>query len=174
MVKVFRGSVALLTLGGLAVLPACGGGSGSGSSAGQGIQLITGSGATGATGGSGSGYLPGSLGLFQINSRSYRIRQVGSIRTRGFVPALDYSGPAGCAGRIFEVNPTTVFRYTAHNAELQDGNTIFYFPAPPRVYQHTLAWHLRFLGTGENDDVTVAVYCPPPPASIPPIPQSQS
>jgi hypothetical protein len=174
MVKVWRGFVAPLVLGALVVLPACGGGSGGGTSAGQGIQFITGSGATGATGSSGGGYLPGSLGLFQINSHTYRIHQVGSVRTQGFVPALDYSGPAGCGGRIFEVTPTAVFRYTAHNAELQDGSTIFYFPTPPRVYQHTLAWHSHFLGTGENDNVTVAIYCPLPAASVPAIPQSQS
>lgn len=168
------------------MLPACSSsgnaGGSSGSGAAPGIVFITGSGATGASGATGSsgssgasgdtGFVPGAVALFQINSQTYRVHQIGYIRTSGFVPALDYSGPAGCSGRIFEVNSKTVFRYTAHNAEMQEGATIFYFPSPPLVYHHTLAWHSHFFGSGESDDVSAAVYCPLPPASVAPIPES--
>jgi hypothetical protein len=157
----------------LSVCSGCGGSGGAGSGGtgdtGLGVSLQPTAGVTGGTGGD----VPGSLGLFQINSHTYSVDQVGGLKTSGFVPGLDYDGPAGCAGRIFDVaGRTVVFRYTAHNALMQDGDTIFYFPSPPRVSGHTLAWSLRFVGPGENDRVSAAVYCPLPSKLIPPIPDA--
>src|SRR5579872_686172 len=89
MVRGSRAAVAPLVLVGLAVLPACGGSGGSagsggsrGSVAGPGVVFITGSGATGVSGVSGdTGFVPGAVGLFQVNGQTYRVHQIGYIRT---------------------------------------------------------------------------------------------
>lgn len=146
----------------------CGGGSGAAGDTGHGVVLEPAPGASGDT-----GAVPGSLGLFDIGGHSYSVDQTGGIKTSGFVSGLDYDGVAGCAGRIFDVaGQTVMFRYTAHNALMEDGDTIFYFPSKPRVSGHTLAWSLRFIGSGENELVTAAIYCPLPSESIPPLPDS--
>ena len=87
MTRVRRSAVALLVLGGFTLVPACSGGSGDGGagqgrSASPGIVFITGSGATGVSGVSGdTGFVPGSVGEFEINSQTYRVHEIGYIRT---------------------------------------------------------------------------------------------
>lgn len=158
-----------VSLGALVVLATCSGCAGGGG--GSGAKDIVVVPAPTVTGNSGS--VPGSLGLFQIGGHTYSVDQVGGLKTSGFVAGLDYTGVAGCAGRIFDVaGRTVIFRYTAHNALMQEGDTIFYFRLPPRVDGHTLGWSSRFVGPGENVRVTAVVNCPLPSASIPPLPDT--
>lgn len=118
----------------------------------------------------GPGY-PGDVAVFELNSTTYHVFQVGDLTTSGFVSGLDYRGPSGCQGRIFDVHGNTaIFRYSAHNALLQDGDRLFYFPHPPLVSGHTLGWSSKFTGDHAPIVVTAVVYCPLPSRSIPPIP----
>jgi len=165
-------------MGGLRRLPlalclvAAGAGVGAGWAAFDALWGSSSSASTGSTGPTGVNVAPyqGEVGIFDIGELTYRVLQFGVVTVKGFVPALDYDGPSGCAGRIFIVSQSqAVFRYTDHNALLQDGDQLYFFPRPPIVSGHTLGWSSKFSGAGKTEVVTAVIYCRPPPASIPPL-----
>lgn len=95
-----------------------------------------------------------------INGESTTVAQTGTVSVEiPDAPELDYSGPAGCAGRYFaDSEGLTFFRYSPRRAFLLAGDQLYRFEEAPRQLGENIVWSRTF----DADDVTVLANCPLP------------
>jgi len=113
-----------------------------------------------ALGGCGDVEVPRDRLTVIVNGESTTIAQAGSVSVEiEGAPGLNYSGPAGCAGRYFtDAEGQTFFRYTGRRALLLDGDQLYRFDGPPREVPPNIVWHRTF----GPDRVTVLANCERP------------
>ena len=95
------------------------------------------------------------------------VTQSGTIRLSGAAsPVLDYSGPLGCRGHYFATDYSDhisiYFRYSAVDAVLAIGGTVFHFASPPTTGGGELAWDSTFDDGARHQHYGVRVRCPLP------------
>jgi hypothetical protein len=98
-----------------------------------------------------------------FNGERTTVAQSGTIKAEfGDLPELNYEGPIGCQGRYFDSGDASdqdfTFRYSAREALLLRGNTLYRFHGPPRRVAGEIVWNHTFGG----DRISVLANCPMP------------